>query len=66
MMPRRGDVFECPHCRLQMMVLTGAHASGLQETDKMLCSCGEKFVLMQSGSTSATRSALDERAMMRP
>lgn len=64
MMPRRGDVYECLNCHLQLMVLSGARTSGLQETDKMVCSCGEKLVLMQSGSTATKRSALEERAAM--
>ena len=64
MIPRRGDVYECLHCHLQLMVLSGAQTSGLQESEKLLCSCGEKLVLMQSGSTSATRTALEQRALM--
>ena len=64
MIPRRGDVFECLHCHLQLMVLSGAQTSGLVEAEKMLCFCGEKLVLMQSGSTSTKRTAMEERAMM--
>ncbi len=64
MMPRRGDVYECLNCHLQLMVLSGAQTSGHQETQKLLCSCSEKMVLMQSGYTSTRRPALEERALV--
>jgi hypothetical protein len=55
MTPRRGDVYECPQCQLQVIVLSGGHMAPLEQSSKMLCSCGEKFVLVQSGSSSSER-----------
>ena len=52
MLPRKGDIFECPQCGMRFLILRGAHVSPYDATH-VKCSCGETPILLQSGSESA-------------
>jgi hypothetical protein len=59
MIPRKGDIFECPRCELQLLVLKGAHIAPYDATE-LKCNCGEKLILAQSGSESAGDTAINK------
>lgn len=49
MVPRRGDIYECPQCHFRFAALHGSDWPEL-EAEQLRCCCGEKPVLLQSGS----------------
>ena len=59
MMPRKGDVYECPACHLSFTVTHGCEYSEF-EADQLRCCCGATPTLKQSGSESATTEDVQE------
>ena len=57
MIPQRGDVYECPQCHLKLSVLESGQFSVYERAEGIVCSCGEKMTLQQSGSTSTEQPA---------
>jgi hypothetical protein len=51
MLPRNGDLFECPQCSMLIEVRRGTSFTPLQCGD-LHCCCGETMILLQSGSES--------------
>lgn len=52
MIPCKGDIFECQKCGVQLLVLKGSHISPYDAAE-LKCICGERPILLQSGSESA-------------
>jgi hypothetical protein len=59
MIPRRGDIYECPQCLFRFVTIHGADWPDL-EAEPLRCCCGETPILLQSGSESATESGINK------
>jgi len=52
MFPRKGDMYECPACRLSFVIMHGCEYSEMQ-TEQMRCCCGSVPVMVRSGAEPA-------------
>ncbi len=59
MMPRKGDIYECPACRLSFTITHSCEYSEF-ESDQMRCCCGAIPALKQSGSESVSGEDVQE------
>lgn len=60
MLMRHGDVYECPQCQLAVQVIRESKTAPMQD-EAPRCCCGERLILVQSGSESVADSVADRK-----
>lgn len=63
---RKGEFYHCPQCGLDIEIIHGGDWPPLQQSDHLQCSCGEKLILLQSGSESVQGSKHGQNKIMDP
>ena len=59
MLMRHGDIYECPQCQLAVQVIRESRTAPMQD-EAPRCCCGERLVLVQSGSESVAGSLAEK------